>query len=69
MATIFKASTVTIEGDTWTATLTPAEHAEWEKYADSHPWLFNAGYEPILRMFLANYRAGFNPNNQPARTL
>ena len=54
--------TVTIEGETWHATLTPDEFAEWERYANTHEWLLNWSYAATLTMFLFNFRRLRNPN-------
>lgn len=54
--------TVTIEGETWHATLTPEEFAAWNIYADRHEWLLNWSYEATLTMFWTNFRMGKNPN-------
>ncbi len=56
-------ASVTIEGETWRYTLTQEEYAAWDKYANSHPWLFAHGsYEGIIRMFLAHLRIGCDLN-------
>jgi len=56
--------TVTIEGETWTATLTPTEFSAWEIYADAHEWLLNWSYEATLTMFLNHFRRGINLNER-----
>jgi len=54
---------ITIEGETWSYKLTADEYAAWDKYADSHAWLFSHGsYEGILRMFLSHLRIGCDLN-------
>lgn len=53
---------VTIKGEGWFCSLTQAEYAAWDKYAETHPWLFALGYEAVLRMFLANLRNGCDLN-------
>lgn len=61
---------VAIEGETWRYRLTAAEYAAWEKYAESHPWLFQKGStEGILRMFLSHLRIGCDLNAVYERNL
>ncbi len=55
--------TVEIEGETWRATLTPAEYEAWKIYGDRHEFLLNQIYEATLRMFLTHYRNGINLND------
>lgn len=58
--------TLVVEGETWRYRLTAEEYAEWVKYDTAHSWLGQVGYEPVLRMFLTNYRSGVNLN-QPLK--
>lgn len=55
--------TVTIEGETWYARLTPEEYDQWCIYADHHGWLLSACYDRTLSMFLAHLRRGINLND------
>ncbi len=57
-------SDVIIEGETWRYSLSAAEYAAWDIYANTHPWLFHGqgSYEGILRMFLSHYRLGYDLN-------
>lgn len=54
---------VEIQGEEWSAKLTPEEYKAWIIYDESHPWLANSmSYESILAMFLSHFRRGINLN-------
>lgn len=54
---------VTVQGETWHCRLSRAEYLAWDKYALSHPWLFQGGTtEQILTMFLRHWRRGIDLN-------
>jgi hypothetical protein len=53
---------VTIEGETWHASLTTSEYGQWDIYATAHPFLLGQSYGRTLEMFLAHLRRGVNLN-------